>query len=61
MVHDIRKNLIENKFFSRVKNLASQHFLISNINSREEANGILRKLHLLKQKQSDEIDKYLTL
>lgn len=61
IIDETRQNLIENRFCNRVKKLANDHFLISNINSREEVNGILKKLYLLKQKQSDEIDKYLTL
>ena len=61
IINETRRDLIENRFCNRVKKLANDHFLISNIHSRKEANGILKKLHLLKQKQSDEIDKYLTL
>ena len=61
IINKTRQDLIKNRFCNRVKKMANNHFLISNIHSREEANGILKKLHLLKQKQSDEIDKYLTL
>ena len=61
IINKTRQDLIKNRFCNRVKKMANNHFLISNIHSREEANGILKKLHLWKQKQSDEIDKYLTL